>query len=193
MRSNLPVTQHEHLVAAGLPLLSATDAHGTITHCDAAFVDASGYALEELLGQPHSIVRHPDVPEAVFRDLWRTLGSGQTWTGVLKNRRRNGDHYWVEARISPVLVHGRPNGYRAVGGMPSRSAIAEAEWLYRLLQDEEAGRPAGWQPRTDRARRTAGPGAAGAALAAQLRRFGADWWPGRSAVPAGPGTAVAPA
>ena len=95
MRQNLPVTQREYALNADQSIVSVTDTQGRITYCNPAFVDASGFSKDELLGQPHNLVRHPDMPEEAFRDMWATLQSGRPWTAVVKNRRKNGDHYWV--------------------------------------------------------------------------------------------------
>jgi aerotaxis receptor len=100
MRSNFPVTQREFKFPEGSTLVSTTDLKGRITHCNASFIEVSGFTREELLGQPHNLVRHPDMPEEAFRDFWATVSSGQPWTGAVKNRRKNGDHYWVLANAT---------------------------------------------------------------------------------------------
>jgi aerotaxis receptor len=88
MRTNLPVTQREHPFPVGATLVSTTDLKGRITHCNASFIEVSGYSREELYGQPHNLVRHPDMPEEAFRDLWATTDSGQPWIGVVKTAAR---------------------------------------------------------------------------------------------------------
>jgi aerotaxis receptor len=93
MRSNLPVTQQEYRFGSEQTLVSVTDLKGRITYCNRAFVEVSGYPAHELLGQPHNLVRHPDMPEEAFRDMWDTIKSQVPWTGLVKNRRKNGDHY----------------------------------------------------------------------------------------------------
>jgi len=102
MRTNLPVTQRELPLPPGRTLVSVTDLKGRITYCNDAFVQASGFRRDELLGQPHNLIRHPDVPAEAFRDLWATVQAGRPWTGVVKNRCKNGDYYWVEAHASPL-------------------------------------------------------------------------------------------
>ena len=114
MRNNLPITQREYDYPSSEIIVSTTDAQGRITHCNRAFVEISGYDYEELLGQPHNIVRHPDVPPEAFKDLWATVGRGRPWTGVVKNRRKNGDHYWVQANVTPIMHQGKPAGYMSV-------------------------------------------------------------------------------
>ena len=115
MRQNLPVTSHERTFPAGQKLISTTDLKGDITYANDAFVAISGYSREELVGQHHNIVRHPDMPPAAFKDLWRTVGRGEPWTGLVKNRRKNGDHYWVRANVTPIMDAGRPHGLRPYG------------------------------------------------------------------------------
>jgi len=102
MRTNLPITECEYPFLSGAMLVSTTDLKGRITHCNASFIEISGFTREELLGQPHNLVRHPDMPEEAFRDFWATVSSGQPWTGAVKNRRKNGDHYWVLANATPL-------------------------------------------------------------------------------------------
>jgi len=137
MRINQPVTQREVEVPEGVKLVSTTDPQGRITHCNAAFVAVSGYDYSELLGQPHNIVRHPDVPAQAFKDLWATVGRGRPWSGVVKNRSKNGDHYWVLAHVTPVRREGRNIGYISVRERPSRAQIAAAEALYTQLQQPD--------------------------------------------------------
>ncbi len=114
-------------------IVSTTDAQGRITHCNQAFVDVSGYGYDELMGQPHNLIRHPDVPPEAFKDLWATVGRGRPWSGIVKNRRKNGDHYWVRANVTPVLENGKPVAYMSVRFKPTRAEIAAAEGLYALL------------------------------------------------------------
>lgn len=141
MRMNLPVTQQEYDYPADQMLVSMTDSKGFITHCNSAFVGVSGFTYEELIGQNHNLIRHPDMPPAAFKDLWRTVGRGRPWTGMVKNRRKDGDHYWVVANVTPIIVGGKPQGYMSVRIKPDRRQIQEAEALYaRMRQDTEAGR-----------------------------------------------------
>ncbi|MBY0368036.1 MAG: PAS domain-containing protein, partial [Burkholderiaceae bacterium] len=131
-----PVTQREHPFPSGRLLVSTTDLKGRILHANAVFVATSGYALNELLGQPHNILRHPDVPEEAFRDMWATIQAGHPWSGVVKNRRKNGDHYWVLANVTPLLDDGRPVAYLSVRSEPTRAQIEAAEQLFSKMRVE---------------------------------------------------------
>lgn len=130
MRNNQPVTQREHLVPEGITIVSRTDAKGIIIECNPAFVEASGFSADELIGKPHNLVRHPDMPEAAFHDMWDTLKRGRPWRAVVKNRRKNGDFYWVVANASPTP----DGGYLSVRMKPSRSEVAAAEALYAQMR-----------------------------------------------------------
>lgn len=136
MRNNLPVTQHEYPFPSGLTLVSVTDLKGRITYCNPAFVTLSGFSRDELLGQSHNVVRHPDMPEEAFRDMWETIQSGLPWSGLVKNRRKTGDHYWVHANATPMLDGDQITGYLSVRSEPSREAIEAAEGLYALMREE---------------------------------------------------------
>ena len=107
MRLNLPVTQQEFEFPDSVTLVSTTDLQGRITYCNPAFIAVSGYAREELVGELHNLIRHPDMPAEAFRDMWDTLQQGRPWTGIVKNRRKNGDHYWVQANATPVMERGQ--------------------------------------------------------------------------------------
>ena len=137
MRTNLPVTQHECPFPSGANLVSTTDLKGRITHCNDAFVNLSGYTREELLGQPHNLVRHPDMPAEAFRDMWATLHLGVPWTGVVKNRSKNGDHYYVVANVTPIMEGDQPVGYLSVRTQPSREQVAACEALYATMRAEQ--------------------------------------------------------
>lgn len=130
MKTNLPVTGSEHIIAPGRTLVSRTDTKGMITFANDAFVEACGFSREELIGVNHNIIRHPDIPPAVFEDMWRTLQNGLPWHGVVKNRCKNGDHYWVDANVVPVRKNGETIGYMSVRTVPSREAIANAGAAY---------------------------------------------------------------
>jgi aerotaxis receptor len=138
MRVNLPVTQQEFDYPADEMLVSMTDLKGHITHCNAAFVRVSGYTSEELLGQPHNMVRHPDMPQEAYADLWNTISHGRPWTALVKNRRKDGSHYWVQAHVTPLLERGQAMGYLSVRTKPTRAQIDEAQALYRQLIAERA-------------------------------------------------------
>jgi len=130
MRMNLPVTQHEYEYPAEQMLVSMTDTKGVITHCNHAFVEVSGFTYDELIGQNHNLVRHPDMPPAAYKDMWSTIGHGHPWTGLVKNRRKNGDHYWVQANVTPILENGKPKGYMSVRIKPSAQEVKAVEAVY---------------------------------------------------------------
>lgn len=101
MRLNTPNTGIEYEVSDTQTIISTTDLKGNITYANPYFIEASGYTEGELLGAPQNILRHPDMPTAAFRDMWTTIKSGLPWSGMVKNRRKNGDHYWVLANVTP--------------------------------------------------------------------------------------------
>ncbi|MDZ4200982.1 MAG: methyl-accepting chemotaxis protein [Gallionella sp.] len=133
MRNNQPVTNREQPFPLGKTIISYTDLKGRITRANDAFVELSGFTREELIGQPHNLVRHPDMPVEAFRDLWDTLKEGRPWSGLVKNRCKNGDHYWVRAHASP-LADG--SGYVSVRVAPSRQEIDGAERLYARMRED---------------------------------------------------------
>jgi len=142
MQRNLPVTQRAYDFADHLLLVSTTDLQGRITHCNQAFAEVSGYRYEELIGQPHNMIRHPDMPAEAFRDLWSTIGHGRPWSGIVKNRRQDGDHYWVRAHVVPVMDGGRPVAYMSVRLKPGADEVLQAEALYAALSAaRSSGRP----------------------------------------------------
>ena len=106
MKKNLPVTDKEVLMKKGNILVSLTDLKGCITYANDAFVAISGFTHEELIGANHNIVRHPDMPEAAFADLWTTIKQGKPWVALVKNRTKSGDYYWVEANVIPKFKNG---------------------------------------------------------------------------------------
>ncbi len=110
MSSPTYVTQNEYPLDDDTTLMSTTDVHSYITHANDTFVQVSGYQLDELTGQPHNMVRHPDMPKAAFADMWYTLQQGEPWSGIVKNRRKNGDHYWVRANAVPMVRRGAGDG-----------------------------------------------------------------------------------
>ncbi len=134
MRSNTPVTHLEYVLQEDESPTSKTDAHGNITFVNQDFINISGFSEEELIGQPQNIVRHPDMPEEAFADFWRTLKSGKPWTGLVKNRCKNGDHYWVEANASPITKNKQIVGYASVRVKPSREKIQAADVAYRAIK-----------------------------------------------------------
>lgn len=141
MRKNLPVTQNNYLYPAHQTLISITDLKGRITYCNKDFIDVSGYTEAELIGQPHNLLRHPDMPEAAFRDFWASIQSGKLWSALIKNRRKNGDSYWVRANATPMRNGDKVVGYLSVRTLPSPHEIQKAEALYAKIRiEEQAGR-----------------------------------------------------
>ena len=136
MRNNQPVSGREFTFPADQTLISVTDLKGRITYCNKNFIAVSGYTEDELLGQPHNMVRHPDMPEEAFRDMWATIGSGQPWTALVKNRRKTGDHYWVRANASPVRDGDRILGYMSVRSRPTQQEIDGATALYAKMNEQ---------------------------------------------------------
>ncbi len=138
MRVNMPVSGVEHVMQDGQVIVSKTDLKGIITHVNEAFLEISGFTEAELLGAPHNIVRHPDMPAAAYQDLWDTVKSGKPWSGIVKNRCKNGDHYWVEANVSPLRENGIDKGYISVRRKPTREQISAAESLYARIRGGQA-------------------------------------------------------
>ena len=133
MRNNQPVTSVEHHLKEGAFIVSMTDPQGRITFVNDEFVRMSGFTVEELVGQPHNLVRHPFMPAAAFADLWATAKAGKPWFGIVKNRCKNGDFYWVDANVTPVMDRGQVAGYVSIRSRPSNAQIREAERMYLLL------------------------------------------------------------
>jgi aerotaxis receptor len=138
MRTNLPITQREYDFPANATLMSTTDTASRITYANDAFVAVSGYSREEIQGVPHNVVRHPDMPREAFADMWNTLKGGEPWTALVKNRRKDGDHYWVRANATPVVRDGRQVGYMSVRTKPDPAEVAAAEALYARFREGKA-------------------------------------------------------
>ena len=128
------LTGREQEVPEGETIVSQTDLHGTIISVNDTFVRISGYSRQELIGQPHSLLRHPDVPKAAFKDLWETIQSGKPWTQLVKNRCKSGDHYWVEANVTPVLKNGEVIGYLSVRRRITDAQKQAAEAAYKAIE-----------------------------------------------------------
>jgi aerotaxis receptor len=135
MRLNTPVTQNEYHISDSDSIVSTTDLQGNITYANPYFIEVSGFTEEELIGAPQNIVRHPDMPVEAYADLWYTIKSGLPWTGVVKNRCKNGDHYWVYANVTPVVENGKATGYMSVRTKPSVVQVRQAELLYKELKN----------------------------------------------------------
>ncbi len=143
MRVNHPNSGRERSFPSDRHLISATDTHGSITYCNDEFSEVSGFTRQELIGSPHNLVRHTDMPEAVFGHMWDYLKAGRSWMGIVKNRCKNGDHYWVSAYITPIQENGRVVGYESVRSKPSSEQVRRAEKLYARLQQGRSAIPAG--------------------------------------------------
>ena len=133
MHNNTPVTNQEKTFESTEKLISTTDLKGNIVHCNDAFVKISGFDRSELIGCPHNIVRHPDMPKEAFKTLWETLKQGKAWMGLIKNRCKNGDFYWVDAYVTPVTEAGKVVGYESVRTVPNRDDVARAEKVYKRI------------------------------------------------------------
>lgn len=126
MRRNLPVTNTERTFEPATKLISVTDLQGTILDCNDAFIEVSGFTKSELIGQPHNIVRHPDMPTEAYKVMWEHLKSGKPWMGLVKNRCKNGDYYWVDAYVTPITQGGKVIGYESVRSCPQRQDVERA-------------------------------------------------------------------
>lgn len=140
MSSHLYVTQQNTPLDDDTTLMSTTDLHSYITHANDTFVTVSGYSLNELLAQPHNLVRHPDMPKAAFADMWYTLKQGEPWSGIVKNRCKNGDHYWVRANAVPMVRGGQVTGYMSIRTRATEEEIAAVEPLYQALNENRCAR-----------------------------------------------------
>jgi aerotaxis receptor len=138
MRLNEPITEREIEIPDGEPLVSKTDTGGRIIFANRVFTEVSGFSLEELIGAPHNLVRHPHMPQQAFADLWATIKAGRPWEGVVKNRAKNGDFYWVRANVTPVIENGNVTGYISIRSKPTGQQIATAEAAYRRLREGTA-------------------------------------------------------
>jgi PAS domain S-box-containing protein len=130
---NVLVTDIETPFPPGELIVSQTDPAGVITQCNEAFVRMSGYTREELMGEPHYIIRHPDMPAVAFKDLWDTIRAGKKWHGYVKNLRKDGGFYWVHAVVVPNVRGGKIVSYTSVRREPSRTKVGEAEALYNRI------------------------------------------------------------
>ncbi|WP_027456862.1 methyl-accepting chemotaxis protein [Dechloromonas agitata] len=138
MRKNLPVTGREIRLPPGQSIISTTDAKGRIAYINKTFSDVSNFSYEEMIGEPHNVVRHPDMPPAAFKDLWECLRKGLPWNGIVKNRCKNGDHYWVDAFALPHMEGGKLAGAISVRHQATPEQIAAAESFYALLNQGKA-------------------------------------------------------
>lgn len=138
MKKNLPITQREHHYPPEQRIISSTDLKGAITHVNDVFLSISGFTSEELMHKNHNVVRHPDMPPAAFQLLWDRLKLGKPWQGIVKNRCKNGDHYWVDAYVTPVKENGKNVGYESVRVKPSPETVQRADALYTRINANKA-------------------------------------------------------
>lgn len=131
------VTDVETPFPEGKLIVSTADLNGVIVECNKAFVYMSAYTKEELVGQPHTIIRHPDMPKATYKNLWDTLKAGERWHGYVKNLRKDGGYYWTYASIIPNIRKGELVGYTSVRRKPSKAKIEEHIRLYKEMRDAE--------------------------------------------------------
>ena len=178
MRTNLPVSGREYRPRDGMTIVSRTDTKGRITFVNPDFIEASGFVESELIGQPHNLVRHPDMPAEAFGDMWTTLKAGRPWTGLVKNRRKDGDHYWVVANVTPLWEGAEVVGYLSVRTVPSRDQVDAAEAAYRRFRE---GQAQGLAIRDGQVVSAAGPGGWARLLGAPLPRRAA-WLAGAAAL-----------
>jgi len=133
------ITGKEYPVEENSVLISRTDLKGIITYASPDFVQISGYSEQELIGKPHNIIRHPDMPKKAFRSLWDTIKNNKPWTGIVKNKRKNGDYYWVDATVTPIRKNGKLTGYMSVRKKPIEGDIAKAKVIYsKWLHNEDS-------------------------------------------------------
>ena len=137
MKNNQPVSTNQVLFSEDDELISTTDLKGIITSCNDAFVQVSGYAREELIGKNHNIIRHPDMPPLAFKDMWDNLKAGKHWMGIVKNRTKNGDFYWVDAYVTPIFEKGTAIGYESVRRVPSKERVKRAERVYAEINSSK--------------------------------------------------------
>lgn len=138
MRVNMPITNVERVMRDGEYIVSRTDTRGVITYVNPYFVEISGFSEAELIGAPHNIIRHPDMPAEAFKDLWETVQAGKPWTGIVKNRCKNGDHYWVLANVTPIWENGQITGYLSVRSKPGRAEVEAASQAYAKFKNGQA-------------------------------------------------------
>ncbi|RTE87054.1 MULTISPECIES: PAS domain-containing methyl-accepting chemotaxis protein [Gammaproteobacteria] len=155
MRINNPITQKEYKLSPDDRLISSTDTRGKITYFNERFREVSGYDADELMGAPHNLIRHPDMPKAAFADMWDTIRAGKPWMGLVKNRRKNGDHYWVSAYVTPMYERGQLVGYESVRVAPENAQKERAMGLYRRLNEGKS--PHTWLQRLTEGVRTLAP------------------------------------
>ena len=133
MKNNLPITDTEVTLSKSATITSTTDVKGALTYINQDFLDISGFSTDELIGKNHNIVRHPEMPPAAFADLWTTVKSGHPWMGLVKNRCKSGDFYWVDAFVTPVKMNGEIIGYESTRVKAHKVLTDRAASLYKKI------------------------------------------------------------
>jgi len=134
-----PVPTNIEVKFEGGNMITDTDLQGRITFANRIFIHMSGYEREELVGKPHSIIRHPDMPKSCFEEMWQTIRQGEVWEGYIKNLRKDGAYYWAIVRVAPKYdTIGNLCGYIALRKPPETSALQEVTQQYALLHADEA-------------------------------------------------------
>lgn len=142
--TNQKTSNHEIDYPESMVFVTKTDTKGNITYSNDAFVEISGYSRAELIGRNHNIVRHPGMPKWAFADLWATIQAGHPWRGIVKNRAKNGDFYWVRATVAPIIVDHKVVGYMSLRRKPTRQEVENAEALYRSNLPPKSSSFLGW-------------------------------------------------
>lgn len=138
MRNNQPVTNSRVHFKEGSSLVSVTDLNGVIEYVNNDFIEISGYSKDELIGQNHHLIRHPDMPENAFADLWKNIKADKSWRGLVKNRCKDGSYYWVDAYVTPIFKNNKKIGYQSVRSVPSQEQISQAENLYGKMRHDSS-------------------------------------------------------
>jgi len=134
-----PDAVDEEYFFEGRAIVSETDLDGVITFANRRFCEISGYTSNELIGQPHNIIRHPDMPKAAFAQVWKTIQSGTIWHGLVKNLRKDGKFYWVDTEVTPIYDNnGVVKGYMAARKPASRKNIEETAEVYKKMIEQES-------------------------------------------------------
>jgi aerotaxis receptor len=132
------LAEKEYIIPSGEVVYSTTDPSGRIKTFNRIFLEASGYAPDEITGKTHAILKHPDMPTCVYDDMWETISSGNTWSGMVKNRRKDGSYYWVDSSITPVIEDGFISGYASIRYAPTRERVKKAEEFYKQVKEKKA-------------------------------------------------------
>ncbi|MDX1573320.1 MAG: PAS domain-containing methyl-accepting chemotaxis protein [Methylophaga sp.] len=144
MKKNLPITDVEVPFPDGEEIISTTNLKGVITSFNETFQAISGFEYDELINKNHNVIRHPEIPPAAFDDLWKTVKTNQHWMGIIKNRVKNGNHYWVDAYVSPIVENGEVVGYESVRSKPSRERVNRADRIYKQINAGKSPKVEGW-------------------------------------------------